>query len=92
MKISDALQYDPDTGIITWKVGRFTHVKDKEAGWIEASGYRCIMFQGETYKAHRIAWLLHYGVPPVLFNTREEAYAAVSAAHKRIYGEFSPCK
>jgi hypothetical protein len=38
----------------------------QEAGTLHKFGYIHIRFQGKIYKAHRIAWALHYGEWPVL--------------------------
>jgi len=34
------------------------------AGAVHHSGYRYIKISGESYSAHRLAWLRHYGVEP----------------------------
>ncbi len=52
------LKYDAETGL-------FTRKKDgKAVGWVANRGYTKIRFDGKSYEAHRIAWLLHYGVKP----------------------------
>lgn len=58
------LHYDPDTGIFTWKHGRYTHVKGKRAGSIQTNGYRYIEIEGLAYRASRLAWLFYYGEEP----------------------------
>ena len=65
--IQDYLNYDPDTGNITWSYGRGNGVKkDTIAGYINDSGYRHIKFKGKLYLAHRICWFLYYGKEPDL--------------------------
>jgi hypothetical protein len=59
------LMYDPETGIFT---NRFTrHYKSVEgdvAGAIDALGYVIIKLFGESYKAHRLAFLYMEGSFP----------------------------
>lgn len=59
------LSYDPATGIMRWKARKSPMAPaGAEAGNISRDGYRTIYFDGITYLAHRLAWLLHYGFPP----------------------------
>lgn len=51
------LTYNSDTGDILWKNGVL-------AGWTNKRGYVIIKLNGETYKAHRIAWVLYYKKQP----------------------------
>ena len=63
-RVSERLNYDPKTGIITNKRN------GKEAGSLNSAGYRSIGFkyEDEFYRitAHRIAWFLHYGKWPAM--------------------------
>ena len=47
--------YDPITGKFTRKVGK------NKVGSLDKDGYLCIKVSNKTYKAHRLAWYLHYG-------------------------------
>ncbi len=59
------LSYDPLTGIIRWREQRGGRgAPGAEAGVLSEKGYRRIALGGKIYRAHRLAWLLHYGVPP----------------------------
>lgn len=59
------LSYDPVSGVLRWKARKGQRpAPGSEAGYISADGYRRIEFDEKVYLAHRLAWLLHYGVPP----------------------------
>jgi len=64
-ELKEFLNYNPESGILTWikdrghrKIGDVCACHDKH-------GYIVIRFKGKLYKAHRLAWLLHYGNFPV---------------------------
>jgi hypothetical protein len=62
--------YDPASGIITWKFRTEcpqkwnTRFAGKEAGCITDVGYKQIRLNGRGYRYHRIAWALFYGECP----------------------------
>lgn len=68
----ELVSYDPATGAITWKVRKFS----RASGGVTVVGglatsphktrhlYVCLL--GTTILAHRLAWLIHYGVWPTL--------------------------
>lgn len=69
--VRSALSYDPETGLLTWRWrdGFFQSWNVRRAGEIaghldKTTGYIVINIDGELYKAHRLAWLLHYGEEP----------------------------
>lgn len=57
--------FDPKTGALTWREPRASRVKIGDAvGGINGNGYRNFQFAGFNHKAHRVAWLIHYGEWP----------------------------
>ena len=59
------LHYDPATGIFTWKVRTAKRVKVGDiAGCPNGDGYLQIRVCSRKYRAHRLAWLYHFGEWP----------------------------
>ena len=64
--------YEPETGALVSKVdiktGRYNNVVKRSAGnvagGLRPDGYRTISVEGKRYYAHRIIWLMVYGVMP----------------------------
>lgn len=65
-KLRELLNYDPETGIFTWRIVASTRAKiDDIAGCISTTGYRLIGIDRVLYRAHRLAWLYVYGEWPL---------------------------
>lgn len=68
--VDNALSYDPDTGLFTWKFRADkakqinTRVAGKQAGTLDQSGYILIGINKVNYAAHRLAWLVMTGEWP----------------------------
>ena len=75
--LHEALIYNADTGIFVWKIRPVDHFKTvrsqkicntryagKQAGSNTSDGYIQIMLFKKNYKAHRLAWAMHYGIWP----------------------------
>jgi hypothetical protein len=61
----ELFDYNPDTGVLTWKVRPSKSTKaGNVAGSMDGKGYRSVQFKGKNYKVHRIAWILTFGAWP----------------------------
>lgn len=58
-EIKDLFNYNPDTGIISWRISKGNKKSGDEAGTF-LNGYRTIRFNGQRHQAHRIAYCLHH--------------------------------
>ena len=75
--LKEALDYNPDTGIFTWKIRPLSHFKNahgmntfnskqaNKATGAKNYGYLVIRINNVLYRAHRLAWLYVYGYMPV---------------------------
>lgn len=61
-EINEEISYCHKTGIFRWlKTGRG---RKEIPGWVGGGGYISIRVLGLVYRAHRLAWFMHYGYMP----------------------------
>lgn len=63
-RLREVIEYDPDTGIFTWRVSRPGCVAGRLAGTIKPEGYRQIEIDGRLYRGARLAVLFMTGQWP----------------------------
>ena len=63
--IRDALDYNPLTGALTWRITKSTVRQGNVAGYVKKDGYRYVRLNGVKYLAHRLVWVHVYGTDPV---------------------------
>lgn len=69
----ELLEYNPGTGVLTWRVDRRGGVRAGDVAGYDCrststnSGltYRIVMVDGLNYGAHRVCWAIHTGAWPV---------------------------
>jgi len=65
-KLKQVLDYDPASGIFTWKIQRSSSANVGDiAGSINHAGYRRIIIGGIRYRAHRLAFFYVNGRWPI---------------------------
>ena len=65
-KARELFDYAPLSGKLFWKISPSNSVKKgAEAGLKKDSGYIRIMYKGKNYYAHRVAYMIHYGIEPL---------------------------
>ena len=63
-RVSELFNYDPLTGVLTWKHSRGGQVSGSPAGCITEDGYRRVTTGRRSYLVHRLIWMLVYGAWP----------------------------
>ena len=64
MELTDALNYDEETGHFTWLVSTRNTKPGQRAGHDGPNGYRVVTFNKKRYYEHRLAWHFVHGEWP----------------------------
>jgi len=65
-ELNELFNYDPDTGLFTWKKTLSNRaVAGSIAGSLQSQGYIYISINGKKYSAHRLAYKVFHGSDPV---------------------------
>lgn len=63
-RLIEALDYDADSGVFTWKLSIGSTKRGRIAGGKTHHGYRALGLDGTLYYAHRLAWFYIYKETP----------------------------
>lgn len=59
------LRYEPDTGLLFWKIKRNGRDMSRSLGWRDPKGYlRITFYKRGTFGAHLLAWVIFHGEEP----------------------------
>lgn len=66
-RLRELFEYDPLTGVLTWRVSRRGIRVGSEAGYVQQDGLRRqVGIDGGNYFAHRVIWCMQTGAWPTL--------------------------
>ena len=64
-KLKLFINYDKNTGELTWKCTKQKIKLGQRAGYVDSRGYVNLNFCSHRLMGHRVAWALHYGKWPL---------------------------
>jgi Demerecviridae HNH endonuclease len=63
-RLREQLDYNPETGILTWKISKPRIHIGMRAGSLHCKKHRGITFEGKNYLEHRLIWVWMTGEEP----------------------------
>ena len=63
-EIQRRYQYDPETGVLHWRINQRRAKAGSPAGSVYSNGYLMVYVAGKPALAHRVAWVLFTGEEP----------------------------
>jgi len=64
-ELRERLDYNPDTGILTWKKSCNQVNVSQEAGTVDSGGYRHLIFKREKWQTNRLVYYMYHGTDPL---------------------------
>ena len=62
--LNHLFEYDKETGNLIWKIKKRGIRKGSIAGTVKSNGYLCVGINYNSYRAHRLIFLMHKGYLP----------------------------
>lgn len=82
--LKEIIDYDPETGVFTWKKPRPRIQVGNRAGYPHHKGHWEMEIDGKAYRLHQLAWLYIHGTPiPAIIDHRDGVKSRNAIANLR---------